>query len=318
MASVQFSYPVLGDGQSQGFFTYSDPTANKYVSFTPSAFAVKSNKLYIKHYGTGVEIYVIFTLEQDNNEKSKASPLQDTITNSIKLNNLILYEMSRNGSKFSLDSQVTYKYTGTEYDFTNGVHHFIIPGVIRAKLIENINSSLVPTNLPISQPKSIPIKPSVGTDDLICDESEVDTTPSTPIYKNTAINVGAVMFSAFVLMGCLMLIKKFRPGAISFDENIGLLKGFENNKVYLIVIGIFFIISFILFIVSGVSKDETKDYSSLFAIIFLVNTIIMMWFKVAVFIPDPRGADDDDDADSVAGVAGSDASSVASSVASGH
>jgi hypothetical protein len=97
-----------------------------------------------------------------------------------------------------------------------------------------------------------------------------------------------------------------------------LLKGFENNKVYLIVIGIFFIISFILFIVSGVSKDETKDYSSLFAIIFLVNTIIMMWFKVAVFIPDPRGADDDDDADSVAGVAGSDASSVASSVASGH
>ena len=142
---------------------------------------------------------------------------------------------------------------------------------------------------------------SFASDELVeCEESDVDKTPSTPIYKNTAINVGAVMFSAFVLMGCLMLIKKLRPGAISFEENIGLLKGFENNKVYLIVIGIFFIISFILFIVSGVSKDETKDYSSLFAIIFLVNTIIMMWFKVAVFIPEPDDDDDDSVASSVA------------------
>jgi hypothetical protein len=286
MASVQFSYPVLGDGQSQGFFTYSNPTTSKYVSFTPSSIAVANNKLYIKHKLTGFDsVWVIFNLIPNN----KAKDLYYK-PNQIKLNDLIMAEVISKNSTF-LTGQIKYNYpTGKKYDFSSGIHVFEILKAINVDDIKSIGN--VPDLTSASNNESFPLtNSSFASDELVeCEESEVDTTPSTPIYKNTAINVGAVMFSAFVLMGCLMLIKKFRPGAISFDENIGLLKGFENNKVYLIVIGIFFIISFILFIVSGVSKDETKDYSSLFAYIFLVNTIIMMWFKVAVFIPDPPAA----------------------------
>ena len=284
MSSVQFSYPVLGDGQRQGFFTYSDPTANKYVSFTPSSIAVAKNKLYIKHNLTdSVSVWVIFILKPNN----KAKDLYYK-PNQIKLNDLIMAEVISKNSTF-LNGAIVYDCSVEAYNFASGIHVFKMPKPINVDDIKPIGTA--PDLINVKYKTTIPLtNSSFASDELVeCEESDVDTPPSTPIYKNTAINIGAVMFSAFVLMGCLMLIKKFKPGAISFDENIGLLKGFENNKVYLIVIGIFFIISFILFIVSGVSKDETKDYSSLFAIIFLVNTIIMMWFKVAVFIPDPPG-----------------------------
>lgn len=277
--SVQFSYPTLGgDAPSQGFFTYSDPTKNQYVSFTPTNISVINKQLYIQHVGAGGNIYIIFTLTED----SKASPLQDTKTNQIKLNNLISNELARKDSKFSLTGNVEYRYAGTAYEFSSGDHQFKMPGAIRVKSIKEFNQNAV-SNILSGTPINIPLKPSItDADDLICDESEVDitTTSSTQTSGNTTLNIGVVMLSAFLLMGCLTLIKKFMPNLIIFDANTGLLQGFEDQKTYGIVTAIFFLLSFSLFITNGVIPN---NYLLMFALVFLVDTIIMMWFKLAVF-----------------------------------
>lgn len=271
--SVQFSYPILGDSQSQGFFTYSDPATNKYVSFTPSSIAVKGNKLYIKHNITGSNVWVIFNLIPNR----KAQNLYYT-SKQIKLDNLIMAELNLKKSTF-LNGNITYKYSDTEYSFASGTHVFEMPNSINVNNIESIGTA--PDLSTANNSTTIPLtKSSFGSDDLICDESEVDTTPSTQTSSNTALNIGAVMLSAFVLMGCLMLVKKFKSDTIIFEANTGLLQGFESQKIYLIVTGIFFILSFALFISNGVKPN---NYILMFALVFLVNTIIMMWFKVAVF-----------------------------------
>lgn len=277
--SVQFSYPTLGgDAPSQGFFTYSDPTKNQYVSFTPSKIVVANNKLYIEHYATGsTKIYVVFTLKEDK----KADLLQDTKTKQIKLDNLIIKEINSKKSSFSLDGSIKYRTSDTAYTFTTGTHVFEMPGAIRVSKIGTIGSA--PT-LTTTKDTTIPLtKSSFGSDDtMVCDESEVDitTTPSTQTSGNTTLNIGVVMLFAFVLMGCLTLVKKFRPDLIRFVYGTGLLGGFEGQKIYGIVTAIFFLISFSLFITNGVKPN---NYLLMFALVFLVNTIIMMWFKVAVF-----------------------------------
>lgn len=277
--SVQFSYPTLGgDVPSQGFFTYSDPTKNKYVSFTPTDISVINKQLYIHHVGAGGNIYIIFTLEEDK----KADLLQDTKTNQIKLNNLISNELARKDSKFSLTGNVEYRYAGSAYEFSSGDHQFKMPGAIRVKSIKDFGSNAVSTALSKTS-INIPLKPSItDADDLICDESEVDITTisSTQTSGNTTLNIGVVMFSAFLLMGCLMLIKKFRPDLIIFEANTGLLQGFASNIAYAILTGIFFILSFAFFIANGV---KPKNVNLIVALVFLVFTMIMMWFKIAVF-----------------------------------
>ena len=277
--SVQFSYPTLGgDAPSQGFFTYSDPAKNQYVSFTPSKIVVTKNKLYIEHYATGItKIYVIFTLK----EEKKTDLLQDTKTKQIKLDNLIIQEINSKKSSFSLDGSINYKYDTTAYTFTSGTHVFEMPGAIRVSKIGTTGNA--PT-LTTTKNIKIPLtKSSFGSDDtMVCDEANVDETASNTISTsgNTTLNIGVVMFSAFLLMGFLTLIKKFMPDLIIFEANTGLLQGFASNIAYAVITGLFFILSFAFFIANGV---KPKNVNLIVALVFLVFTIIMMWFKVAVF-----------------------------------
>jgi len=303
--SIEFSYPTIGgDIANQGFFTYSDPKTNKYVTFTqPSEIYIKDitdsdiSRLFIKHEnikGVGDvikgNVYVIFKLKED----SEAKPLKEGYPYNIKFDSLIKNDLARQDSKFSFTGKVQYLYDDTAYTFSKGNHYFIVLGEIRVKSIEESytegkvptwDSELIDTSILIpfqlGFDPSTPSNPSITSEnDLICDESEVDTTPSTQTSTNTALNIGVVMVFAFVLMGCLMLIKQVKPDMIKFNIEHGLLGGFETQKPYLIITGIFFIISFALFISNGVKPN---NYILMFALVFLVNTIIMMWFKVAVF-----------------------------------
>ena len=156
-----------------------------------------------------------------------------------------------------------------------------MPGAIRVSKIGTTGNA--PT-LTTTNKITIPLtKSSFGSDDtMVCDEANVDETASNTISTsgNTTLNIGVVMLSAFLLMGCLILVKKFRPELITFGYGTGLLGGFEGQKIYGIVTAIFFLISFSLFITNGVIPN---NYLLMFALVFLVFTIIMMWFKIAVF-----------------------------------
>lgn len=288
--SVQFSYPSLdtkNGNQSQGFFTYSDPANSKYVSFTPSDIAIKNDKLYIKHNVSGANVFVVFNLK----ENSKSENLYTS--NQIKLNNLIIKELSSKDSSFSLNNNITYFHPQNgEYSFSSGTHVFEMPGAIRASKIEATGS--VPNNLPNTGGKIIPLtKSSFGSDDtMVCDEADVDgsTTNTDLTSSNTSLTIGIVLACAFGLMGFLGLIKQFQPDLFGFAFGTGLLQGFEtvSQKAYAAFAGIFFILSFALFISSGVTTGESKQYSSIFAYVFFVFTIIMMWFKMAIFTAPAR------------------------------
>jgi len=288
---IQLYYPILGEGQNEGFFTYSDPNTSKYVSLKPTVTLVtNTDKLYIRHdINTSTYVWIIFKLVND----AKAKNLYYEETKQIKLNDLI---MSQDSTFFT--NNITYTWYGlgsSPYDFSTGTHVFEMPNAIK---VSNSNPMGKDAEKSFSEKQSseeIELTKSTFasmTDDLICDESEVDTPPPKPISNSISLYIGAVMLSAFVLMGCLMLVKMKNERLIIFAANTGLLGGFGTQKIYLIITGLFFLLSLILFILSSVKiKDISKkkdvkihtNYSMMFAFIFLVNTIIMMWFKVAVF-----------------------------------
>ena len=294
--SVQFSYPEMpytASNNNPGFFTYSNPIQNAYVSFKPTELAVSNNKLYIKHIGPNKDstIYVVFNLENN----SSANPLVKNDT--INLNSLISDELERgSNSKFKLTNAVVYKYSGTESNFSNGIHMFEVAGTIRVKDLSNFGT--VPSlTLTQSNTQTIKLTPgSFATDDIVCDTGEVSKTEvqkySTKVAGTISLNMGIGLMVILVLVAISIALRKY--SGLSFSPDAGLLGGWESpiNIVYGALMVIFFIISFSCFMAYGVQMGKGGNKTNIVtgeltsAILFLVLPVVMLWLKAKVLIPE--------------------------------
>jgi hypothetical protein len=281
----------IPSSNNPGFFTYSNPIQNMYFSFKPTELAVSNNKLYIKHIGPTKDsiIYVVFNLEKND----KANPLVENET--INLNSLISDELERTDSRFKLTSVVAYNYSGTESNFSSGIHVFEVAGKIRIK-----NTVSFGTFTPLSGLKSstqtIKLTPgSFATDDIVCDTGEVSKAASqeysTQVAGTIGLNVGIGMFVVLALVG----ISIYFRSDFSFKPDAALLGGWESTtqKAYGFFIGVFLIISFSCFIAYGVRMGKGGNKTDIVtgeltsAILFLVLPVVMLWLKAKVLISDP-------------------------------
>ena len=305
--SVQFSYPEMPitiSNTNSGFFTYSNSLKSVYVSFKPTECALIDSKLYIKHIGpvSTAQIYVVFTLDLvDDNDNNKAITLLINDTNNINLNSLISDELERGDKKFTLTESVSYKHNkDNENGFSSGTHIFEVGGTIRAKTPAKIPAKpadfgSVSTSTP---PQKIKLTSgSFATDDIICDTGEVSQTASetysTKVASSIGFNVGIGLSVIFLLVALGMISKQYN--FLLFNSNDQLLGGFNDmpKTGYLIVIIIFFIISFSCFMAYGVRMGKKGNKTNIVtgeltaAILFLVLSGVMLWIKAKVLIEDP-------------------------------
>ena len=100
----------------------------------------------------------------------------------------------------------------------------------------------------------------------------------------------------FVLVGLSMVMKKYE--FLRFQSTDQLLGGFDGvpKQFYLVVIIIFFIISFSCFMAYGVRMGKKGNKTNIVtgeltaAILFLVLSGVMLWIKARVLIEDPVAA----------------------------
>ena len=298
--SVQFSYPempITPSLSNSGFFTYSNSIKSVYVSFKPRECALNGSKLYIKHIGPDQKatIYVVFTLEADTNKG--VNELKNE--NNINLNSLISDELERRDKKFTLTESVNYKYSSTnENVFSSGTHIFEVGGTIRVASLKNFGTfPNISDKMTTSSPKIKLTSGSFATDDIICDTGEVSQTASdaysTKVAGSIGFNVGIGLMVIFLLVGSSMVLKKY--GSFTFQSTDQLLGGFDSmpKQGYLVVIIIFFIISFSCFMAYGVrmgiggNKTNIVTGELTAAILFLVLSGVMLWIKAKVLIEDP-------------------------------
>lgn len=298
--SVQFSYPempITTSLSNSGFFTYSNSIKSVYVSFKPIGCVLNGSKLYIKHIGPDQKatIYVVFTLVEDKG--AGVNELKNT-ENNINLNSLISDELERRDKKFTLTELVNYKYSSNnENVFSDGTHIFEVGGTIRVKSLTDFGTFPTIPTMATSTQKIKLTSGSFATDDIICDTGEVSQTASdaysTKVAGSIGFNVGIGLMVIFLLVGLSMVMKKY--GFLRFQPTDQLLGGFDGvpKQFYLVVIIIFFIISFSCFMAYGVRMGKKGNKTNIVtgeltaAILFLVLSGVMLWIKAKVLIEDP-------------------------------
>jgi len=300
--SVQFSYPEMpytASNNNPGFFTYSNPIQNMYFSFKPTELAVSNNKLYIKHIGPTKDstVYVVFNLEKAKD----ANPLVKNDT--INLNSLISDELERKtDSRFKLTNAVVYKYSGTESNFSSGIHVFEVAGTIRIKNTDSFGT-FTPLSALTSSTQTIKLTPgSFATDDIVCDTGEVSKTASQEYSAKVAgsigLNIGIGLMVILLLVGISIALRKY--SGLEFTVNAPLLGGWDTmlQKAYGFFIGAFLIISFSCFMAYGIRMGKGGNKTNIVtgeltsAILFLVLPVVMLWLKAKVLIPEPTKVGD--------------------------